>query len=111
LSQVRDRLTRVDGIGDVMMFGGRDYAMRVWINPGRAAARGMNAGGVVAALRAQNVQVASGTVGQPPYDNGSAFQLNVETQGRFKDPQDFANIVVKTGDDGAVTRVADIGRV
>jgi hydrophobe/amphiphile efflux-1 (HAE1) family protein len=111
LSQVRDRLTRVDGIGDVLMFGGRDYAMRVWIDPGRAAARGMTAGEVVAALRSQNVQVAAGTVGQPPYDNGSAFQLNVETQGRFKDPQDFANIVVKTAPDGAVTRVADVGRV
>ena len=111
LSQVRDRLTRVDGIGDVQMFGGRDYAMRVWIDPGRAAARGMTAGEVVSALRSQNVQVAAGTVGQPPYDNGSAFQLNVETQGRFRDPQDFANIVVKTAPDGAVTRVSDIGRV
>ena len=111
LSQVRDRLTRVEGIGDVMMFGGRDYAMRVWIDPGRAAARGMTAGEVVSALRSQNVQVAAGTLGQPPYDNGSAFQLNVETQGRFKDPQDFANIVVQTAPDGAVTRVADIGRV
>ena len=111
LSQVRDRLTRVEGIGDVMMFGGRDYAMRVWIDPGRAAARGMTAGEVVSALRSQNVQVAAGTIGQPPYGNGSAFQLNVETQGRFKDPQDFANIIVKTAPDGAVTRVADIGRV
>ncbi|HJS41495.1 MAG TPA: multidrug efflux RND transporter permease subunit [Sphingomicrobium sp.] len=111
LSQVRDRLTRVDGIGDVMMFGGRDYAMRVWIDPGRAAARGMTAGEVVAALRAQNVQVAAGTVGQPPYDTGSAFQLNVETQGRFRDPQDFARIIVKTAPDGAVTRVSDVARV
>jgi hydrophobe/amphiphile efflux-1 (HAE1) family protein len=111
LSQVRDRLTRVEGIGDVMIFGGRDYAMRVWIDPGRAAARGMTAGEVVSALRSQNVQVAAGTLGQPPYDNGSAFQLNVETQGRFKDPQDFANIVVKTAPDGAVTRIADVARV
>ena len=111
LSQVRDRLTRVEGIGDVMIFGGRDYAMRVWIDPGRAAARGMTAGEVVSALRSQNVQVAAGTVGQPPYENGSAFQLNVEAQGRFRDPQDFANIVVKTAPDGAVTRVADVARV
>jgi hydrophobe/amphiphile efflux-1 (HAE1) family protein len=111
LSQVRDRLTRVEGIGDVMIFGGRDYAMRVWIDPGRAAARGMTAGEVVSALRSQNVQVAAGTVGQPPYGNGAAFQLNVETQGRFRDPQDFANIVVKTAPDGAVTRVADVARV
>jgi hydrophobe/amphiphile efflux-1 (HAE1) family protein len=111
LSQVRDRLTRVDGIGDVQMFGGRDYAMRVWIDPGRAAARGMTAGEVVSALSAQNVQVAAGILGQPPYNNGAAYQLNVETQGRFKDPNDFANIVVKTASDGAVTRVSDVARV
>jgi hydrophobe/amphiphile efflux-1 (HAE1) family protein len=111
LSQVRDRLTRVDGIGDVQMFGGRDYAMRVWIDPGRAAARGLTGGEIVAALRGQNVQVAAGTLGQPPYDTRSAYQLNVETQGRFKDPTDFANIIVKTAPDGAVTRLSDVGRV
>jgi multidrug efflux pump subunit AcrB len=110
-SQVRDRLTRVDGIGDVQIFGGRDYAMRVWIDPGRAAARGMTAGEVVSALRGQNIQVAAGTLGQPPYSTGTAYQLNVETQGRFKDPQDFANIIVKTAPDGAVTRVGDVARV
>jgi hydrophobe/amphiphile efflux-1 (HAE1) family protein len=111
LSQVRDRLTRVDGIGDVQMFGGRDYAMRVWIDPGRAAARGLTGGEIVNALRGQNVQVAAGTLGQPPYDTHSAYQLNVETQGRFKDPTDFANIIVKTAPDGAVTRLSDVGRV
>ncbi len=111
LSQVRDRLTRVEGIGDVMIFGGRDFAMRVWIDPARAAARGMTAGEVVAALRAQNVQVAAGTLGQPPYSNGAAFQLNIETQGRFRDPQDFARIIVKTAPDGGVTRVSDVARV
>jgi hydrophobe/amphiphile efflux-1 (HAE1) family protein len=111
LSQVRDRLTRVDGIGDVQMFGGRDYAMRVWIDPGRAAARGMTAGEVVSALRGQNIQVAAGTLGQPPYSTGTAYQLNVETQGRFKEPSEFANVVVKTAPDGAVTRLADVARV
>jgi hydrophobe/amphiphile efflux-1 (HAE1) family protein len=111
LSQVRDRLTRVDGIGDVQMFGGRDYAMRVWIDPGRAAARGLTAGEIVSALRGQNVQVAAGVLGQPPYDTRSAYQLNVETQGRFRDPADFANMVVKTAADGAVTRLSDVGRV
>jgi hydrophobe/amphiphile efflux-1 (HAE1) family protein len=111
LSQVRDRLTRVDGIGDVQMFGGRDYAMRVWIDPGRAAARGLTGGEIVNALRGQNVQVAAGVLGQPPYDTRSAYQLNVETQGRFKDPTDFANIIVKTAPDGAVTRLSDVGRV
>ena len=111
LSQVRDRLTRIDGVADVVMFGGRDYAMRVWIDPGRAAARGLTGGEIVSALRGQNVQVAAGTLGQPPYAARSAYQLNVETQGRFKDPGDFANIVIKTSPDGAVTRLADVGRV
>jgi hydrophobe/amphiphile efflux-1 (HAE1) family protein len=111
LSQVRDRLTRIDGIGDVQVFGGRDYAMRVWIDPGRAAARGLTGGEIVEALRGQNVQVAAGVLGQPPYDTRSAYQLSVETQGRFKDPTDFANIIVKTAPDGAVTRLSDVGRV
>ena len=101
LTQIRDRLTRVDGIGDVQIFGARDYAMRVWIDPGRAATLGLTAGEVVDALRSQNVQVAAGVVGQPPYDTGAAQQLNVETQGRFKTADEFANIVIRTDpDDG-----------
>jgi hydrophobe/amphiphile efflux-1 (HAE1) family protein len=111
LSQVRDRLTRVEGIGDVQLFGARDYAMRVWIDPGRASALGMTGGEIVGALRAQNVQVAAGTVGQPPFDTGSAYQLNVETQGRFKTPQEFANIIIKTSPEGQVTRLSDVARV
>src|SRR5688500_8224287 len=111
LSQVRDRLTRVDGIGDVMMFGGRDYAMRVWIDPGRASARGMTAGEVVAALRSQNVQVAAGTLGQPPYGTGAAFQLNGETAGRSSGPQGVGGVIVRAGQDGAVARVSDVARV
>ena len=83
LTQVRDRLSRIDGVGDVRLFGARDYAMRVWIDPGRAAALGLTGGDIVSALRAQNVQVAAGTLGQPPYANGAAFQVNVETQGRL----------------------------
>lgn len=67
LTQVRDRLSRIDGVGDVQLFGARDYSMRVWIDPGRAAALDLTAGEIVAALRAQNVQVAAGTLGQPPY--------------------------------------------
>ncbi len=111
LSQVRDRLTRVDGIGDVQLFGARDYAMRVWIDPGRASELGLTAGEIVAALRAQNVQVAAGTVGQPPFDTGAAYQLNVETQGRFKTPQEFAGIIVRTGAAGEITRLSDVARV
>ncbi|MGH6780742.1 MAG: efflux RND transporter permease subunit, partial [Sphingomonadaceae bacterium] len=111
LTQIRDRLTRVDGIGDVQIFGARDYAMRVWIDPGRASTLGLTGGEIVTALREQNVQVAAGTVGQPPYDTGSAYQLNVETQGRFKTPQEFANIVIKTGENGRITRLSDVARV
>ncbi len=111
LTQIRDRLTRVDGIGDVQMFGSRDYAMRVWIDPGRASALGLTAGEIVAALRAQNVQVAAGTVGQPPFDTGAAQQLSVETQGRFKTEDEFAGIIVKTETNGAITRLRDVARV
>ncbi|MBL8648594.1 MAG: multidrug efflux RND transporter permease subunit [Sphingosinicella sp.] len=111
LTQIKDRLTRVDGIGDVQVFGARDYAMRVWIDPGRAAALGLTAGEIVSALRSQNIQVAAGTIGQPPFDTGAAQQLSVETQGRFKTADEFADIIVRTDASGAITRVRDIARV
>ncbi|WCT71852.1 multidrug efflux RND transporter permease subunit [Sphingomonas naphthae] len=111
LTQVRDRLSRIDGVGDVQLFGARDYSMRVWIDPGRAAALGLTAGDIVAALRAQNVQVAAGTLGQPPYDRGNAFQLNVETQGRLNDPKQFADVVIRSDADGRQVRVSDVARV
>ncbi|MDR7154416.1 hydrophobe/amphiphile efflux-1 (HAE1) family protein [Sphingobium xenophagum] len=111
LTQVRDRLARLDGVGDVQLFGARDYAMRVWIDPGRAAALNLTAGEIVAALRAQNVQVSAGAIGQPPYDSGEAFQLGVEMQGRLNEPQQFANIVIRTDADGHQVRVADVARV
>ncbi len=111
LTQLKDRLSRVDGIGDVSIFGARDYAMRVWIDPGRASTLGLTAGEVVDALRSQNVQVAAGTVGQPPFDTGAAQQLNVETQGRFKTADEFANIIIRTDPTGAITRLRDVARV
>ncbi|HET8749582.1 MAG TPA: multidrug efflux RND transporter permease subunit [Sphingomicrobium sp.] len=111
LTQLKDRLSRVEGIGDVQIFGARDYAMRVWIDPGRAATLGLTAGEVVEALRSQNVQVAAGTVGQPPFDTGAAQQLNVETQGRFKTAEEFGNIIVRTDPSGAITRLRDVARV
>ena len=111
LTQIRDRLTRIDGVGDVRLFGNRDYAMRVWIDPGRAAALNLTAGDIVSALRAQNVQVAAGTLGAPPYAQGNAFQLNVEAQGRFTDPSQFSNIVIRTDADGHQVRVSDVARV
>ncbi len=109
-TRIKDRLARVEGVGDVQLFGSRDLAMRVWIDPGRAAALNLTAGEIVSALRAQNVQVAAGTLGQPP-SPGSAFQLNVETQGRFTDPKQFANVVVRTDAEGRQVRVGDVARV
>jgi len=111
LTQLKDRLARVEGIGDVQVFGARDYAMRVWIDPGRASALGLTAGDILAALRAQNVQVAAGTVGQPPYGMGTTQQFSVEAQGRFKTADEFANIIVRTNENGGITRVRDVARV
>ncbi|MBV8687427.1 MAG: multidrug efflux RND transporter permease subunit [Alphaproteobacteria bacterium] len=111
LTQVRDRLSRIDGVGDVRLFGARDYAMRIWIDPGRAAALDLTAGEIVAALRAQNVQVAAGSLGQPPYSTGAAYQIAVETQGRLTDPSQFENVVVRTDADGHQVRLSDVGRV
>ncbi|KKW91488.1 efflux RND transporter permease subunit [Sphingobium chungbukense] len=115
LTQVRDRLARLDGVGDVQLFGSRDYAMRIWIDPDRAAALNLTAGEIVQALRAQNVQVSAGSIGQPPYDAGShggeAFQLGVEMQGRLTEPQQFSDIVIRTDADGRQVRVGDVARV
>ncbi|MBO9519215.1 MAG: multidrug efflux RND transporter permease subunit [Porphyrobacter sp.] len=109
-TRIKDRLARIEGVGDVRLFGSRELAMRVWIDPGRAAALNLTAGEIVSALRAQNVQVAAGTLGQPP-SPGSAFQLNVETQGRFTDPQQFENVVIRTDAQGRQVRVGDVARV
>ena len=110
--QIRDRLLRLQGIGGINIFGGRDYAMRIWIDPEKAAARNLNAGEIVAALRAQNVQVAAGSVGAPPFaGGGSGFELAVQTQGRLTTPEQFGDVVIKAGADGALTRVSDIARI
>ena len=109
-TRIRDRLQRIEGVGDVQLFGQRELAMRVWIDPGRAAAVNLTAGDIVQALRNQNVQVAAGTLGQQPSPE-SAFQLNVETQGRFTSPDQFENVVIRTDDQGRQVRVRDVARV
>jgi hydrophobe/amphiphile efflux-1 (HAE1) family protein len=109
-TRIKDRLARLEGVGDVQMFGQRELAMRVWIDPGRAAALGLTGSDAVRALRAQNVQVAAGTLGQQP-SPGSAFQLNVETQGRFTDPAQFGEVVIRTDDQGRQVHVNDVARV
>ena len=110
LTHIKDQLARVDGVGDVQLFGSRDLSMRVWLDPNRAAALGLTAGDIVSALRAQNVQVAAGTLGQPP-SSGDAFQLNVETQGRLTDPEQFARVVIRTDAQGRQVHLSDVGRV
>jgi len=110
-SQIVDRLLRIDGVGQATVFGERAYSMRIWLDPDRIAARGLTAGDVVTALRANNVQVASGTVNQLPVADQGAFQLNVETLGRLVEPAQFENIVIRAYEDGRKVRVRDIGRV
>ncbi len=108
---VKDALARLPGVGDVQLFGGRDYAMRIWLDPDKVAAYNLDASEVLAAIRAQNVQVSAGVLNQPPVPSHEAFQLNVQTLGRLSTPEQFANIVVKSDGNGRVTRIRDIGRV
>ena len=108
---VKDVLARIDGVGNVTIFGARDYSMRIWLDPEKLAIRNLTAGDVVAALRGQNVQVAAGVINQPPVPRPGAFQLNVETQGRLSDTEAFGNIIVKSEGDGRVVRIRDVGRV
>ena len=111
LLRVSDVLRRIGGVGNLTVFGAREYSMRVWLDPDRLAELGLTGDDVVNALRGQNVQVAAGTLGQPPTPTGNAFQLTVNTQGRFVDAEQFADVVVKTGEDGRLTRVRDVARV
>jgi multidrug efflux pump len=109
--QVKDALARLDGVGDVLLLGARDYSMRVWLDPEKLASRNMAANDVVGALREQNVQVAAGRIGQPPVPAGIDFQYTINTLGRLLDPEQFAEIIIKTGADGQVTRLRDVARV
>jgi multidrug efflux pump len=111
LIQVRDALARVDGVGDVNLFGLREYSMRVWLDPERLTHLSLTPGEVVRAFREQNIQVASGVIGQPPVPSGAAYQLSVNTQGRLTDAEQFGDIIVKTGDGGRITRVRDVARI
>ena len=108
---VKDELARLDGVGDVMIFGQQDYSMRLWLDPEKMAARKITANDLVVALREQNVQVAAGTIGQRPVPAGQVYQLTMTTLGRLTEPEEFAEIIVKVGDGGAITRVRDIARV
>src|SRR5215468_1911258 len=108
---IKDVLARLPGVGDVQFQGGREYAMRIWLDPDKAAAYDLTASDVLAALRAQNLQVSAGILNQPPTPSDEAYQINVEALGRLSTPEQFANIIVKSDGRGRVTRVRDIGRV
>jgi HAE1 family hydrophobic/amphiphilic exporter-1 len=107
---VRDALKRVPGVADVFIFGERKYSMRLWLDPLRMASRGLTATDVLAALQEQNVQVAAGQIGQPPTQPGQMVQISVRAIGRLVEPAEFENIVLKTGSDGTLVRLRDVGR-
>jgi hydrophobic/amphiphilic exporter-1 (mainly G- bacteria), HAE1 family len=109
--RVRDPLIRLEGVGDVILFGAREYSLRVWLDPDRLAGYGLSAGDVMRALQEQNVQVSGGALGQEPTPAGTAFQLTVTTQGRFDDVRQFRNIIVRASPEGRLIRVGDVARV
>lgn len=108
---VKDRLARIQGVGQVAIWGGGEYAMRIWLDPQKVAQRGLSAGDVVRAIREQNVQAAVGVVGASPGMPGIDLQLSVNARGRLQNEEEFGDIVVKTGADGAVTRLRDLARL
>ena len=111
LLNVKDRLARLDGVGDVQLFGSGDYAMRIWLDPDKMAERNLSASDVVNEIRAQNVQAAAGVIGASPSIPGVDVQLSVNAQGRLSTPDEFGDIVVHTNADGAVTRLRDVARI
>lgn len=108
---VKDRLARLNGVGQVLMWGGGEYAMRAWLDPNKMAERGLAASDVVRAIREQNVQAAAGVVGASPGLPGIDLQLSINAQGRLQNEEEFGEIIVKTGADGAVTRLRDVARL
>jgi multidrug efflux pump len=111
LLNVKDRLARIAGVGDVQLFGGGDYSMRVWLDPQKVAERGLSASDIIKEIQAQNVQAAAGVVGAAPNLPGIDLQLSVNAQGRLQNEEDFGDIVVKTGANGEITRLRDIARI
>ena len=109
--QVKDTLARLPGIGDVQVFGSGDYAMRVWLDPEKVAARNLTATDVVNALREQNIQVAAGTLGQQPAPRGASFQLSINAQGRLVDEKEFGDVLLKTTPEGGKVRLRDVARI
>ncbi|MFO0840712.1 MAG: efflux RND transporter permease subunit [Phycisphaerae bacterium] len=109
--QLKDAIARLEGVGDAFVMGQQDYSMRIWLDPDQLQARGMTVGDVIRVLREQNVQVAAGRIGQPPVPAGQDFQLTLSTLGRLVEPEQFADIVVRTDSKGEITYLRDVGRI
>src|SRR5690606_24521822 len=110
LTNIRERLQRIEGVGDIMLFGARELSLRVWLDPARLASYGLAASDIISALREQNVQVSGGSLGQPPAPAGTQFQITVTTLGRFRTPEQFAEVIVKSNA-GRLIRLKDVARV
>src|SRR6201995_4092923 len=109
--RIRDEIARLPGISDFWTLGERQYAMRIWLDSDKAAAYNISANEILSALRAQNVQVSAGVLNQPPISGNAAYQINVEALGRLTTSDQFADIIVKSDNQGRVTRIRDIGHV
>jgi hydrophobe/amphiphile efflux-1 (HAE1) family protein len=109
--RVRDEIARLPGVSDFWTLGERQFAMRIWIDPDKAAMSDISASEILSALRAQNAQVSAGVLNQPPVSNNAAYQINIEVLGRLTTPEQFSDIIVKSDPQGRVTRIRDIGRV
>ncbi|MEM6743874.1 MAG: efflux RND transporter permease subunit, partial [Pseudomonadota bacterium] len=109
-SRVRDALVRLDGVGDVSIFGEREFSARVWLDPDKLAALGLSAGDVVAALREQNVQVSGGALGAPPNDVGTDFEVTVTLQGRLETPREFGRVIIRATEEGRIVRLREVAR-
>lgn len=109
--KVKDELARLPGVGQVQIFGAGEYAMRIWLDPTKVAARGMTAGDVVTAIQEQNVQVSAGQLGAEPMPNKSDFLLSINAQGRLQSEEEFGNIILKNGEDGQIVRLRDVARI
>ncbi|ODS51378.1 MAG: multidrug efflux RND transporter permease subunit [Agrobacterium sp. SCN 61-19] len=108
---IKDRLARIEGVGQVQIFGAGDYSMRIWLDPQKVAERGLAASDITSAIAQQNVQAAAGTIGASPSPEGVDLQLNINTQGRLQTPEEFGDIVVKSGPTGEITRLSDLARI
>jgi hydrophobe/amphiphile efflux-1 (HAE1) family protein len=111
LLRVKDELARLDGVGDVQVFGAGQFSMRIWLDPEKVASRGLTADDIVKSIREQNIQVAAGQLGAPPLPSATEFQVAINAKGRLVSEEDFRNIVVRTGAAGEVTRLKDVARV